>query len=417
MYYEKVPSDAELEAQPLKPLTISKSTSPRIHAQRLADEHGVPLRTNNAWLRLQIVLACIAYALVGPTLVMCNNHILKQLHFPYPLILSSIGLMTTAVVCSVTLRVGAMISAQREAAAAATQPAGSPGLAGGADGDSARRGIEGPLTPSGGELSRPASAASGMPSVSFGFWLRNMVPIGAAQGLTFFGTNAAYMYLTITFTQMLAAFTPTVTLVLLYLTGIEIPTRRSSVSVVLITCGCVISSYGEVQFDLVGVACASAATRTAALSHLAQSPERPSPASALAARRSLAGHLLGGAAPRAHAEAAKKLQAQRDRVAVLPRAHRRRLPARRRVLLRAAAVSTRGRRRHNTAARHRLRPVSRAGRLRVDAHVHRDQADQFSHPQGKPAPPCCRAARKPHPAPPPWSLTQTRAWRGRACGR
>jgi len=62
------------------------------------------------------------------------------------------------------------------------------------------------------------------------------------------------MYLTITFTQMLAAFTPTVTLVLLYLTGIEIPTRRSSVSVVLITCGCVISSYGEVQFDLVGVA-------------------------------------------------------------------------------------------------------------------------------------------------------------------
>eukprot|EP00966_Prymnesium_polylepis_P082013 1900067-Prymnesium_polylepis.1 len=260
MYYEKVPSDAELEAQPLKPLTISKSTSPRIH--RLADEHGVPLRTNSATLRLQIILACIAYALVGPALVMCNNHILKQLHFPYPLILSSIGLVTTAVVCSIILRVCAMITAQRKAAAAATQPTGSPGLTGGADGDGARRGIEEPLTPTGGELPRPALAASGMPSVSFGFWLRNMVPIGAAQGLTFFGTNAAYMYLTITFTQMLAAFTPTVTLVLLYLTGIEIPTRRSSVSVVLITCGCVISSYGEVQFDLVGVACASAATQT-----------------------------------------------------------------------------------------------------------------------------------------------------------
>ena len=47
------------------------------------------LRTD-VWVRGKIVVACIAYALVGPSLVMVNNHILKQLHFP-PLILSSIG--------------------------------------------------------------------------------------------------------------------------------------------------------------------------------------------------------------------------------------------------------------------------------------------------------------------------------------
>ena len=49
----------------------------------------------------------------------------------------------------------------------------------------------------------PRSAAQ----VTFRFWLHNMVPIGAAQGLTFACSNAAYMYLTITFNQMLAALT------------------------------------------------------------------------------------------------------------------------------------------------------------------------------------------------------------------
>ena len=206
LYYEKVPSDAEQEVQPLKPLAFTKTSSPRI---RLSEERvGSP-----SMHRVQVCVACVAYALVGPSLVMVNNHILKQLHFPYPLILSSIGLVTTAVVCWVTLRVGAFAASRREEAANALQPQ-TPSTTTAEQGD-AMRTLEGPMSPA--EL-RPV-VAEGMPSVDFGFWVRNMVPIGAAQGLTFFGTNAAYMYLTITFTQMLAAFTPTVTLVLLYCTG------------------------------------------------------------------------------------------------------------------------------------------------------------------------------------------------------
>ena len=52
---------------------------------------------------------------------------------------------------------------------------------------------------------------------------------------------------------MLAALTPSVTLLLLYLLGVETPTRRTSAAVVLISAGCFISSYGEGHFDLVGV--------------------------------------------------------------------------------------------------------------------------------------------------------------------
>ena len=53
---------------------------------------------------------------------------------------------------------------------------------------------------------------------------------------------------------MLAAFTPTVTLVLLYLFRVETPTLRASVCVLIIGLGCALSSYGEGHFNLVGVA-------------------------------------------------------------------------------------------------------------------------------------------------------------------
>ena len=36
---------------------------------------------------------------------MVNNHILKNLHFPFPLILSALGLVTTSCVCFFTLRI------------------------------------------------------------------------------------------------------------------------------------------------------------------------------------------------------------------------------------------------------------------------------------------------------------------------
>uniref|UniRef100_A0A7S4F811 Sugar phosphate transporter domain-containing protein n=2 Tax=Chrysotila carterae TaxID=13221 RepID=A0A7S4F811_CHRCT len=62
------------------------------------------------------------------------------------------------------------------------------------------------------------------------------------------------MYLTITFTQMLSAFTPSVTLLLLYLTGTDSPTPRATAAVLFISLGCALSSYGEGHFDMVGVA-------------------------------------------------------------------------------------------------------------------------------------------------------------------
>ena len=225
-YYEKVPSDAETESTPLRA------------------EYGATNANAAAVLRLQIILVCCAYAIVGPTLVLVNNHILKQLQFPFPLILSTLGLITTAVTCATILhvlpRVRRVLSRTGSKVGVVRAP-------------SPRR-ADTPSTPVSPGHEGGSEALELPAQITFHFWLWNMVPIGAAQGLTFAATNAAYMYLTITFTQMLAAFTPTVTLVLLYLSGIEVPTRRASCSVLVIGVGCAMSSIGEGHFHPVGVA-------------------------------------------------------------------------------------------------------------------------------------------------------------------
>ena len=48
---------------------------------------------------------------------------------------------------------------------------------------------------------------------------------------------------------MLSAFTPTVTLFLLYVSGVEVPTTGATLAVVAIGFGCLLSSYGEGHFN------------------------------------------------------------------------------------------------------------------------------------------------------------------------
>ena len=234
MYYEKVNSDAE-----------SSESTPLNTVRQSRDRDGAR-PSSYAALRLQIITVCLAYAIVGPTLVIINNHILKSLSFPFPLFLSALGLITTSFVCAFTLHVLPRLQrrlAQRQPARAAANS--SPDAEGG--------GINSPRLPPAEPLPLPGIGSGVSGGVTLNFWLRNMIPIGAAQGLTFASTNAAYMYLTITFTQMLAAFTPTVTLVLLYLFRVEIPTARASVCVLVIGLGCALSSYGEGHFNIRGV--------------------------------------------------------------------------------------------------------------------------------------------------------------------
>ena len=234
-YYEKMPSDDDGALQPI-----------------IAKDGREPAAGRTWQQRVQIIAACSTYAVVGPTLIVVNNHILKHLSFHYPMLVATAGLLTTSAVCATCVQLVPRLT--RAAVKASPPPTNSSSAAAALPPLPPPSPLlefdeEEPDTPVGGVHDAPRSAAQ----VTFRFWLHNMVPIGAAQGLTFACSNAAYMYLTITFNQMLAALTPSVTLLLLYLLGVETPTRRTSAAVVLISAGCFISSYGEGHFDLVGV--------------------------------------------------------------------------------------------------------------------------------------------------------------------
>ena len=82
-YYEKMPSDDDGALQPI-----------------IAKDGREPAAGRTWQQRVQIIAACSTYAVVGPTLIVVNNHILKHLSFHYPMLITTAGLLTTSVVCA-----------------------------------------------------------------------------------------------------------------------------------------------------------------------------------------------------------------------------------------------------------------------------------------------------------------------------
>ncbi|KAI3421359.1 uncharacterized protein J3R85_012392 [Psidium guajava] len=85
------------------------------------------------------------------------------------------------------------------------------------------------------------------------FYLKNVVPIGALYALSLWFSNSAYIYLSVSFIQMLKALMP----VAVYSIGISLKkeTFRSNTmaNMISITLGVAIAAYGEAKFDAFGV--------------------------------------------------------------------------------------------------------------------------------------------------------------------
>jgi len=149
-------------------------------------------------------LYCAVYLLIGPTLIVVNRRILKELHFNYPMTLSGLGLLFTSVVCVSVVSLGWVKLEHRE-------------------------------------------------RVTLPFACSNLMPVGAAMASTLSFGNAVYLHLPVGYIQMLKAFTPVVTLTLLCLTRIEVPSRRAALSVAGICVGTAIASLGEGSLTTLGL--------------------------------------------------------------------------------------------------------------------------------------------------------------------
>mmetsp|Transcript_15323 Transcript_15323/g.47460 ORF Transcript_15323/g.47460 Transcript_15323/m.47460 type:complete len:333 (+) Transcript_15323:304-1302(+) len=156
--------------------------------------------------RLIDVLSCVAlYMTVGPCLILVNKAILDTYGFPYPMLVSGLGQASSAVGATIVVKV------------LEWQP-----------------------------LSEQAKA------MTWVFYRKNMVVVGAAFASSLCFGNAGYIYLTVSFVQILKAFTPCVVVAGLYLANVEKPTLRVALSVLGMSLGTVFASLGEAHFVLKG---------------------------------------------------------------------------------------------------------------------------------------------------------------------
>lgn len=85
-------------------------------------------------------------------------------------------------------------------------------------------------------------------------YIKAIVPIGACYAGTLWVGNAAYMYLSVSFIQMLKALMPVAVFSVGCLFGTDRFNWPTFLNLVLVTLGVAIASHGEINFNMIGVA-------------------------------------------------------------------------------------------------------------------------------------------------------------------
>ncbi|KAK9787492.1 hypothetical protein WJX73_004769 [Symbiochloris irregularis] len=156
-------------------------------------------------LRLAVtVLACASWMGVSSALILVNKHCMSVDGFVYPMALSGLGMAFSGIASTLCCKVFRVVEVKQ--------------------------------------------------ALTWHYYCTRIVPVGLFMALTLYCGNVVYLYLSVAFIQMLKAFTPIVTMVALFVAGLEAPTSRLIAAVFLIALGTAVASYGELQFSLVGVA-------------------------------------------------------------------------------------------------------------------------------------------------------------------
>eukprot|EP00240_Pyramimonas_obovata_P013295 CAMPEP_0118934048 /NCGR_PEP_ID=MMETSP1169-20130426/13456_1 /TAXON_ID=36882 /ORGANISM="Pyramimonas obovata, Strain CCMP722" /LENGTH=262 /DNA_ID=CAMNT_0006876909 /DNA_START=391 /DNA_END=1179 /DNA_ORIENTATION=- len=85
-------------------------------------------------------------------------------------------------------------------------------------------------------------------------YYKAVVPIGALYAVTLWLGNTAYLYISVSFIQMLKALMPVAVFTSGTLMGTETFSTNTLINMLVVTIGVMIASYGEINFVLVGVA-------------------------------------------------------------------------------------------------------------------------------------------------------------------
>ena len=148
------------------------------------------------------VLVCVVYTLVGPLLIFVNKYLMTKGHFPFPITITCLGQSFSGLFAAILVRGVGVVRHE---------------------------------------------------PVTWDFWLRNVVLCGAATTAALATGNSAYLFLTVSFVEILKGFTPVVTLMVQQVAGQAAPRLPTLVSVLMISVGTAIASYGELHLNWTGV--------------------------------------------------------------------------------------------------------------------------------------------------------------------
>ena len=91
--------------------------------------------------------------------------------------------------------------------------------------------------------------------LSWKTWAKICLPVGALSAASLFFGNMSFMYLTVSFMQMLKANMPVIIFIVGCIFATEVFTLASFSIMVLIAAGVAMASYGELNFSLLGTIC------------------------------------------------------------------------------------------------------------------------------------------------------------------
>ncbi|KAH6646848.1 triose-phosphate transporter family-domain-containing protein [Truncatella angustata] len=83
-------------------------------------------------------------------------------------------------------------------------------------------------------------------------YMKAIVPIGIMFSLSLILGNVAYLYLSVSFIQMLKATNVVATLLATWIFGMAAPNSKAFLNVSIIVVGVIIASFGEIKFDMFG---------------------------------------------------------------------------------------------------------------------------------------------------------------------
>ncbi|OCF35403.1 hypothetical protein I317_06735 [Kwoniella heveanensis CBS 569] len=86
-------------------------------------------------------------------------------------------------------------------------------------------------------------------------YIKSILPIGVLFSGSLILSNTAYLTLSVSFIQMLKAFTPVAILLISAIFKLQVLTSRLVIIVLLISAGCSLAAYGEVHFEMFGFLC------------------------------------------------------------------------------------------------------------------------------------------------------------------